>query len=106
MYNQLDYITDENGEIIVDFVGKYENLSHDISTVLKALRLENRPLPHVNKSEHKHYSEYYTEETKDLVAVRYSRDINFFGYKFDGLPQQTTSKAPQRPPKVAARVGR
>ena len=106
MFNQLDYITDENGEIIVDFVGKYENLSCDISTVLKALRLENRPLPHVNKSQHKHYSEYYTEETKDLVAERYSRDINLFGYKFEGLSQQTPNNAPQRSPKVAARVGR
>jgi chondroitin 4-sulfotransferase 11 len=106
MYNQLDYIADENGEIIVDFVGKYENLAHDISAVLKALRVENRPLPHVNKSQHRHYSEYYTEETKNLVAERYSRDIKFFGYQFEGSSQKAPDKASQRPLKVAASVGR
>jgi Sulfotransferase family len=106
MYNQVDYVTDENGEIIVDFVGKYENLEQDVSAVLKALQLEDRPLPHVNKSHHGHYSEYYTEETKKLVAERYSRDIKFFEYQFEGSPQQAPHKAPERAPQVAASVGR
>ena len=105
MYNQLDYITNEKEEIIVDFVGKYENLEHDVSIVLEALRLENRPLPYVNRSQHRHFSEYYTEETRNLVAERYSRDIEFFGYQFEGSPREANN-AIQQPPKVAAKVGR
>jgi chondroitin 4-sulfotransferase 11 len=105
IYNQLDYLTDDNGDIIVDFVGKYENLQHDVSTVFKALRLESLPLPHVNKSQHKHYSEYYTEETKNLTAERYSRDIQFFGYRFEGSPHEAPNKVMQRPLKVAAQSG-
>jgi len=106
MYNQLDYIANEDGDIIVDFVGKFENLEHDINAVLKALRLESRPLPHVNKSQHGHYSEYYTEETKNLVAERYSRDIQFFRYQFEGSPREAPDEAMRRPLKVAANVGR
>jgi len=106
MYNQLDYIANEDGDIIVDFVGKFENLEQDINTVLKALRLESRPLPHVNKSQHRHYSVYYTEETKNLVAERYSRDIQFFGYQFEGSPREATNKAMRRPLRVATHVGR
>jgi chondroitin 4-sulfotransferase 11 len=106
VYNQVDYISDENGEIIVDFIGKYENLHHDVSTVLEALRLESRPLPHVNKSLHRHYSEYYTEETKNLVAERYSRDIQFFGYRFERPPNESPNKAMPRLLNLAANVGR
>jgi hypothetical protein len=105
MYNQLDYVADEKGDIIVDFVGKYENLERDVSTVLKALQLESLPLPHVNKSQHKHYSEYYTEETKNLIAERYSRDIQFLGYQFERSPHEAPNKAMRRPLKVAVQSG-
>jgi hypothetical protein len=90
MYNQLDYITDERGSIIVDFVGRFENLDRDVSSVIAALGLPSRSLPLVNKSHHRHYSEYYSEETKTLVAERYSRDIQFFGYQFEGVPGSAT----------------
>jgi hypothetical protein len=102
MYNQLDYITNERGDIIVDFVGRYENLEHDVNTVIQVLGLKSRALPHVNKSQHRHYSEYYTEETKGLVAERYSRDIDFFRYQFEGTP----GAAMPRPPKLAANLSR
>jgi hypothetical protein len=105
IYNQLDYLTDDNGDIIVDFVGKYENLQDDVSTVFKALRLESLPLPHVNKSQHKHYSEYYTEETKNLIAKRYSRDIQFFGYQFEGSPREAPKRVMGQPLKVAVQSG-
>ena len=82
IYNQLDYITDNNESLIVDFVGRFEHLKRDTDIVFKNLGLENVTIPHINTSDHKHYCSYYTEKTKQLVAERFTRDIKFFGYEF------------------------
>jgi hypothetical protein len=80
-YNQLDYVIDENGEVILDFIGRYEALHDEFSTVKTRLNLSFE-LPHVNKSAHNDYREYYSAETRDIVARRFARDIRHFGYEF------------------------
>ena len=40
-------------------------------------------LPHHNRSQHAHYSSYYDDETRDLVAQHWARDIETFGYRFE-----------------------
>ena len=80
-YNQLDYVTDEKGDVIVDFIGRYETLHEELSLVKARLNLSFE-LPHVNKSDHKNYREYYTDETRDIVAQRFARDIRYFGYDY------------------------
>jgi len=82
LYNQLDYISEEDGSLIVDFVGKFENLNTDSYTVFQNLGLDNVRLPHKNSSKHRNYRTYYTEETKEEVSKRFARDIEFFGYEF------------------------
>jgi len=80
-YNQLDYVTDENGDVMLDFVGRYETLNEGLSLVKARLNLSFE-LPHVNKSDHKNYREYYTDETREIVAQRFARDIRYFGYDY------------------------
>ena len=82
LFNQLDYLTDERGEVIVDFIGRYESLEQDAAPLFRRLNV-NAVLPHVNGSRHGHYSAYYTDRTRDLVALRYRRDIDHFGYTFE-----------------------
>lgn len=81
-FNQLDYITDADGRLMVDFVGRYENLEEDFKRILKTAGLSPARLPHENRSRHSHYSRYYTERTKEIVAERFRRDIEAFGYTF------------------------
>lgn len=81
--NQIGYINSD-GEIVIDFVGKYENLVRDFGLVASKLGLKNIRLPHVSHgSSYGHYSEFYTDETRDIVAKRFDRDINYFNYTFD-----------------------
>lgn len=61
---------------------KTELLQEDISKICSMLNIPNFNLPHENKSYHKHYSEYYNNETREIVAKKYSKDIEYFDYKF------------------------
>lgn len=83
LYNQLDYIADEQGNLLVDFVGRFERLDDDTARLFKRLGLDSVPLGRANASQHAHYSTYYTPATRDLVAERFQRDIAYFGYNFE-----------------------
>ena len=80
--NQLDYLTDSSGQIIVDFIGRFERLAQDYAVVAENVHGGLARLPHTNRSVHRHYTEYYTPALADKVARRYRRDIEAFGYVF------------------------
>jgi len=79
---QKDSVVDDNGDLLVDFIGRYENLNADFQAICDRLGIR-ASLPYRNKSTHRDYREYYTEETKRIVEVNFKEDIDFFGYTFD-----------------------
>jgi len=78
---QKEMITDKEGKIIVDFVGRYETLAKDFQQVCDGLNLK-ACLPHLNSSGNKDYRSYYNNKTQKLVAEKFKEDIDLFGYKF------------------------
>ena len=115
---QTDYVYDEQSKLLVDFVGRFEQLQPDFGIVCQKLGLPPIQVPFVNKSKERgllgklrrmfgavgaatepkrKYQDYYNEETQNFVAEKYAPDIANFGYKFspavEPAPQSTAEPA-------------
>ena len=74
-------IADDSG-IVVDYVGRFENLEADFRVVCERIGLPPLKLPHIRKSCHKDYRRYYDKKTIRTVAEVFKEDIRMFGYEF------------------------
>ena len=80
------FVCNTQDELMVDFVWKYEDgLETGLKTLLEELNyndVENISLPKNNVTRHKRkkYTEYYDEETKNIVYNLYKKDFDIFGY--------------------------
>lgn len=104
---QYDYLFNDNGEQLVDFIGRFETLQQDFDIVCQELGIPRTLLPHVNKGisgrkgitgarkfikklspvhriydSHEDYTGYYDSHAIDYVAEKYAKEIEVFGYSF------------------------
>ncbi len=82
--NDKFYVMD--GKLCVDFIIRYERLQEDFDYVCRRVGIEPTPrLPElktgIRKGGH-HYTEYYDDRTRDLVAKLHANDIRLLGYQF------------------------
>jgi hypothetical protein len=84
---QSDYLIDLHDNLIVDFVGRYERLHDDFASICKRIGIASPDLPHRRQAtdRRKDFREYYNDETAELVAKYFRRDIERFGYAFDDV---------------------
>jgi hypothetical protein len=106
---QYDFLHDEDGKLLVDYVGRFERLEQDFEVVAQRLNIHGKRLPHHNRSigrawgprvlmmwlkdpagmyrlwrnNHRHYAEYYDDESREFVRSIYALDIETFGYEFE-----------------------
>jgi hypothetical protein len=104
---QIEFVTDDRGEIIVDFIGRFETLDEDFREVSRRLGLGDVVLRHREhsispgafshlrrlltgrspqpKKNSRPYQEYYDEDLRVRVGDYYAQDVETFGYSFEGF---------------------
>lgn len=82
-FQQTDTLSDESGNLIVDHIHKFENLAESFAEIMKKFQIE-ADLPKLNSSKHRDYQSYYNEKTRRLVAQAFDKDIELFGYSWNG----------------------
>lgn len=76
---QIEYV---RNDVTVYHTEKFESGMMDVCKRLNIIYKST----HRNRTNHKHYSEYYTPELRDIIATLYKDDIDKFNYTFDGTP--------------------
>jgi chondroitin 4-sulfotransferase 11 len=84
LWSQSVFLTADGSsksDIIVDFVGRYENFDEDMSYICEKLELPKLTTHKHNSGEYD-YKDYYTDELKALVKTRCAWEIKTYGYKY------------------------
>ena len=83
--NQVDFLSNPltGGRLMTDTILRQESLNEEWDAMFKKLGHIAPKLPQRNKSEHKHYSHYYDDESVQLVSKIFNKDLKFFGYEFE-----------------------
>jgi len=79
---QVDWVYDEDGRCMVDFVGRFEELQAAIDTVARRLGFDSTPLGVHNASESDRPQAELVQSADDyqFMHERYRRDFELFGY--------------------------
>jgi len=81
--SQLEWITDEHGEIIVRHIIRYETLEQGLCEVYDQTNLPPLTLTRNHSTSQKvPYTEAFSQDGIDFVAEHFAKDIETFGYKF------------------------
>ena len=79
---QTDFLTDTDGNLIIDYIGKTENIEQSLKYITNRLDIPFRKVPHLNKSlRSRNPMTYYDDETKELCWSYFKRDFKILGYE-------------------------
>jgi len=93
------------GNVVFDFMGRFENLTADFESIIERLGVQERYLFSINQISYgdevrecvadwpatrlraltncPHYRFFYTDDLRKRVARRYARDVEMLGYTFE-----------------------
>lgn len=85
---QLEWLSDREGHVIVDYVGYFQHLRGTWGVIQRTLSIDE-DLPHKNEMDLPDWKDLYTEETRGFVAEVFAEDFQRFGYDTE-LPNKGT----------------
>jgi hypothetical protein len=65
-----------------DFIGRFENLEKDVKFICNRLGVKYENFPFENKMNRTKYTDYYDNETANIVYNLFKKDIENFNYKY------------------------
>ena len=80
---QTYWLKDFKGNIPLDYIAYFENLSYDFNEICKRLQISINALPHELKSFNDDYRKHYDKEMITLVEYIYKEEIELFNYSFE-----------------------
>jgi hypothetical protein len=81
MRAQVDYLACAAPPFVIDFMGRFENLVNDLSTIGDRIGV-TLDIGHLNRTGRGDYRGYYDVAGRDVVAAAYADDVERFGYRF------------------------
>ena len=68
----------------IDYLIRFETLNDDFNIVCRKIGLPAvAKLPVRNRGDRKHYSHYYDDELREIVAHKFANEITYGGYTFE-----------------------
>lgn len=80
---QIYWIKNFHGDIPLDYIIRFEDLSAGFQEVLKQMDMPQVNLPHRMRGANKNYFEHYDPDSVEIVRNIYRDEIEMFGYSFD-----------------------
>ena len=77
---QAEFVTDDDGRLMVDYVSRHEALQDDFDRICERLRLPQARLPHVNVTGSTQPRLCLDRELKEMVQATYKQDFALFAY--------------------------
>ncbi len=79
---QLYWLRDNDGNVPIDYIGRFENLDTDFAHIAGIIGLKDYNLPKLLVSTTSHYTNYYDDEMIEIIFNRYVEEIEYFQFKY------------------------
>ena len=84
--SQYEHLSSKDETLLVDFVGRYENLAKDFYKVIDAIEVPLMRLPKFNigkKGKERNYRKFYSTWSREKIEKIFEKDLKNFGYGFE-----------------------
>jgi len=81
--NQVNWVVDNNGNSIVDYIGRMGCMDDSIKELFELTGIKLTSPKKLNVTKHSNFRDFYDDESISLVTNPYKKDITHFNVKFD-----------------------